>query len=429
MKPADTPARANCGVTQRWKWWLCGILLFATILNYLDRQTMGLCKSRIMEEFQINNEQFGNLLAAFRWTYALMHIPAGFIADHLPLRFIFAFAVGIWSLAGAAAFWVGSLGLFRWTRALLGLGEAVNWPFSTRIVANMLPREDRGLGMGIFNSGAALGALAAPVIITPVAHAYGWRWAFLVTGGAGFIWVFVWLWFTRGGRAEAFANPAGKADGSPAPTDLVEPFRTLLSHPGFWLLVLVSITINPCWYFCCDWIPGYLKEQSGFSFLRAGLLATFVFLGGDLGNYVGGGLVKYFTHRGWSVRKARGTAVGAGACLASCMALVPHFQNTYLIIALLALAGVGINIIVPNQTACFAEVSFRNTAQLAGLMGLFANVFAALVNPRIGQYVDATKHYDLVFYLVALFPWMAFGAIVAFDRLIERRRAEERKVP
>jgi ACS family hexuronate transporter-like MFS transporter len=304
---------------------------------------------------------------------------------------------------------------------LLGFGEAVNWPFSTRIVANLLPREDRGLGMGIFNSGAALGALAAPLIITPIAHAYGWRWAFLTTGSVGVLWVLIWLWFTRSGRASAFANPVVSPAASPPAAGFLRTLRTLLSYPGFWLLLLVSVTINPCWYFCCDWIPGYLKEQSGFSFLRSGLLATFIFLGGDIGNYLGGGLVKYLTHRGWSVRKARGTAVAVGAGLASCMALVPHVENTYLIITLLALAGIGINAVVPNQTACVTEVSFQNTAQLAGLMGLAANVFAALVNPRIGQYVDATQHYNLVFYLVAVFPWIAVGAILAFDRLIEGR--------
>src|SRR5689334_15541461 len=107
-------------VTKNWKWSLCGILFLATVLNYLDRQTMGLCKSKIMDEFRINNEQFGQLLSAFRWVYAGMHIPAGFIADRFSLRLFFALAVGVWSLAGAAAFWVSSLAMFKFTRALLG---------------------------------------------------------------------------------------------------------------------------------------------------------------------------------------------------------------------------------------------------------------------------------------------------------------------
>lgn len=400
---------------------LCGVLFLSTILSYMDRQTMGLCKPKIIEEFRINNEQFGGLLAAFRWTYALAHVPAGFIADRFPLRPFFALAVGVWSLAGAAAFWTRTLHVLKWTRACLGLGEAVNWPFSTRIVSNLLTPQDRGLGMGIFNSGAALGALIAPLIITPIASAYGWRWSFLVTGCAGFVWIAVWLWFTRGNRAAAFSNESTATAVEPTAPRLLRPFRIILSHPGFWLLILAAITINPCWYFCCDWIPGYLKEQSGFSFLRAGLLVTFIFLGGDIGNYVGGGLIKYLTRRGRPVRQARRTTLIIGGILSSLITTVPHLHSTAAIVAILAISAIGINIIVPNQTACQADISFPNTAQVAGLTGLSANVFAAWANPRIGQYVDATGHYDLIFYMVALFSWIAVAAIVALDRLTQSR--------
>ncbi len=115
--------------------------------------------------------------------------------------------------------------------------------------------------------------------------------------------------------------------------------------------------------------------------------------------------------------------------MASCMAIVPQLQNSYMAVACLALAGIGINTIVPNQTACQTEVSFKNTAQLAGLTGLSANVFAALVNPRIGHYVDATKHYDLIFYLVAAFPWIGAGTIVFFDTLTSRSTGRETQDP
>ena len=334
--------------------------------------------------------------------------------------------------------------VFKWTRSVLGLGESVNWPFSTRIVANMLPRADRGLGMGIFNSGAAASALVAPVLIAPLAAAYGWRWAFLAVGAAGLAWVVLWLGLTGGRRATAFDNdPAlvpGKRGQAPfVPSTrravpakgacplfplaaIARPFKIILTHPGFWLLVLVSITINPCWYFCCDWIPGYLMKAGGFSLLREGLLSTVIYLGGDVGNFVGGGLVKYLTHRGWPVSKARGATVLFGACLATSMAAVPHLPDAYLAVGVLAAAAIGINLIVPNQTACQADVSFANTAQLAGLTGLSANIVAALVNPRIGRYVDATGHYDLIFDLVAVFPWIAAAAILVFDARMGRSR-------
>jgi MFS transporter, ACS family, hexuronate transporter len=423
-KAAPGPTSPGNGIVSRnWKWALCGILFLATVLNYLDRQTMSLCKGKIVDEFQINNETFGRLLAAFRWVYALSHLAAGFIADRFSLRFFFALAVGIWSFAGAAAFLIRRLGTFMASRSLLGLGESVNWPFSTRIVSNLLPREDRGLGMGIFNSGAAIGALAAPLIITPMAARYGWRWPFLLTGAMGFLWIGLWLWFTAHGRARAFANDAAGRPGNRTAGELLAPFVALARHPGFWILILLSVTINPCWYVFTDWIPGFLQEESGFSFLKAGMLTTPIFISADLGNFFGGGLVKGLTHRGWTVRRARGVTVALGAVLALGLAFVPHCQgHPYVMIALISVAAVGVNTIVPNQTACQPEVSFANTAQLAGLTGMAANIFAAILNPRIGHYIDVTHHYNLVFYVVAVFPTIALCAILLFDSLIAKRK-------
>ncbi len=160
---APPPARAP----QAWKWWLAIVLFLATVLTYLDRQTMSLCAPMITKEFQLSNEQYGQLVAAFRWAYALLHIPAGYLADRVPIRLVYALAVGLWSLAGTAGAVVWGFRQLLITRAVLGVGEAFNWPCATRIVANVLPPSDRGLGSGIFNSGAAVGSLIAPLIITP----------------------------------------------------------------------------------------------------------------------------------------------------------------------------------------------------------------------------------------------------------------------
>jgi MFS transporter, ACS family, hexuronate transporter len=417
-------------LNQRRKWLLCVVLFLATVLNYMDRQTISLCKPKITGEFHMNNEQFGQLLAAFRWAYALMHVPAGIVADRFPIRPFFALAVGLWSFAGAVTFWVSGLGVFKATRALLGMGESVNWPFSTRIVANLFAPRDRGLGMGIFNSGAAIGALAAPLVITPVADLLGWRWAFLIVGSAGFVWIALWLWSTRGNYAIALTNPsaANPSETSQQSTGVVRSFVEILSRPRFWLLALLAIAIDPCWYFCCDWVPGFLQEKGGLAFLGAGLMATAVFLGGDLGNYAGGGLVKIFVGRGWTLKKGRGTTVLIGACLASGIALVPLLCNVTAIISLLSCAAFGINMIVPNQHALRPEFSFKYTAQVAGLLGLTSNVFAALVNPRIGRYVDVSGHYQLIFYLVALFPFIGAATILIFDRTGSNSRQKELKL-
>ena len=146
-----------------WKWWLTIVLFVATILTYLDRQTMSLCGPMICQEFKLSNEQYGQLVAAFRWAYALSHVPAGFMADHLPIRMTYALAIGLWSAAGAAAAWVfrfRSLLMTRrrwgWARLLTGLAPHASSPTCFRPTTAGWPAE-------CFNSGAALGSLAGPL--------------------------------------------------------------------------------------------------------------------------------------------------------------------------------------------------------------------------------------------------------------------------
>ncbi len=184
-----------------WKWWMTGVLFLATVLTYLDRQTLSICEKMVRDEFHLNDEQYGELLAAFRWAYALMQVPAGLMADRLPLRTTFGLAVGLWSLAGAAAAAAFRVPLFMLTRAVLGMGETFNWPCASRIVANMFPPSDRSLASGIFNSGAALGALIAPAVIGSIAYIGGWRAAFVTMGVLGGAWLVLWFAVTCRGSA------------------------------------------------------------------------------------------------------------------------------------------------------------------------------------------------------------------------------------
>ena len=429
MAPPGKTSSASNAVSQRWKWWLTIVLFLATVLTYLDRQTMSLCAPMITKEFKLSNEQYGQLVAAFRWAYAGLHIPAGYLADHVPIRLIYALAVGVWSLAGAAGAAMWSFRQLQATRSLLGVGEAFNWPCATRIVANVLPPSDRGLGSGIFNSGAAVGSLIAPFIITPIAIRFGWRWAFFVIGAAGFLWIALWLYLTRrGGRIGTAVNAAAAQRASDVPAGsrwaaLCAWSREVLAKPAFWLLIVVAVTVNPCWYFLNEWMPKYMHDQRAMGYLAAGLITVPIFVGADLGNLLSGGLVKVLTLRGWTVRKARGATLALATLLIVPVSLVTLLGNPYACIALLGLAGLGITSIVANYTACMQDFSFKNVGIVAGINGMASNVTAALVNPYIGRYVDHTGNYTLIFILMAVLPAVSLGAILLFDTLINPSRA------
>jgi ACS family hexuronate transporter-like MFS transporter len=424
-----------------WKWWIAVVLFLATVLTYLDRQTLSLCGAMISEELDLSNEQYGQLVAAFRWSYAIVHVPAGFLADRVPLRVTYALAVALWSAAGAAAAFVANVRQLLFTRGLLGVGEAFNWPCATRIVANMLPPEDRGLASGIFNSGAAIGSLVAPLIITPLAIQFGWRVAFFVIGAIGTFWIVLWLAVTgRGSRAAEAINGArlGVSETSevsktsevcacPSPywgRRLARWCRDVLLHPAFWMLMLIGVATNPCWYFLNEWIPKYLHDQRGMGYLSAGLVTVPIFLGADLGNLLSGGLIKVLTLRGWSLRAARGATLTVAALLILPVGLITYVESVYLAVAMLGVAALGITSIVANYTACQQDFSFANVGIVAGILGMSCNVFSALVNPLIGRYVDYTGHYGLIFILMALLPLVSLTAVLVFDTLVTKKTLE-----
>ncbi len=470
-----------------WKWWLAGVLFLATVLTYLDRQTLAVCKKQISLEFGLSNEQYGELLASFRWAYALMQIPAGMMADRLSLRMTYGLAVGLWSLAGGAAAFVARYPLLLITRGVLGMGETFNWPCASRIVANSFPPSDRSLASGIFNSGAAVGSLIAPTLIGSLALAFGWRAAFFAIGAMGSLWLILWFVATMRHRsshavlkAKWDLSPRGQwvysaafmgvGIGLPAivilrGSRIIEPLklryaavcgiwpalpsvlvmgllilvlggiawslvRWRMGAVAFWMLILVTMTVNPCWYFVTEWLIAYLQDSRQLDALRIGgmvgtlVIATLIFLVADLGNIVSGGIIKGLVAGGWSLRAARGCVMVAVACMIAPVALVTKIESTALATVLLALAGMGLTSIISCSTACQQDLSFQRVGVMSGVVGTLANIVSAVANPRIGAYIDQTKGYSLPFLLLGLLPLVSVAAILVFDAIVHGGKAK-----
>jgi len=464
-----------------WKWWIAGVLFLATVLTYLDRLTLVICKKQIAEEFGLNNEQYGKLLASFRWSYALMQVPAGMIADRFSLRTTYGLAVGLWSLAGGAAAFVFRFPMLMITRGVLGMGETFNWPCASRIVANAFPPSDRSLASGIFNSGAAVGSLIAPALIGGLAWNFGWRTAFFAVGGLGSLWLVLWFAVTtrrspanaalearyelslRGqsifsavfvgagiglpvtvvlfgpaviGPLERFGAAIG--DAWPAMTWILEIGLGAVMLGGiawsliwwrrravaFWMLIVVTLTVTPCWYFVQEWMIAYLQDSRQLDSMRiAGMVGTLVvttmvFLGADLGNVISGAVIKGLIARGWSLRAARGSVMVAAACTIAPVALVTEVENTLGAAAMLAMAGMGLSSMIASSTACQQDLSFRRVGLMTGVVGMLANAVTALANPRIGGYIDKTKSYSQLFILLGVLPLISAAAILVFDSVV-----------
>ncbi len=468
-----------------WKWWLTGVLFLATLLTYLDRQTVAICEDKISSEFHLNGEQYGQLLAAFRWAYGLMQIPAGLMADRLPLRTTFGLAVGLWSLAGAAAAAAFRLPVLMVTRAVLGMGETFNWPCASRIVANTFPPADRSLASGIFNSGAAIGSLVAPAVIGGLAAVFGWRIAFAALGAAGGAWLVLWLATTARDKPGHSAVRTGVnfgvrgkwcfaaaflivGAGLPAAVILLGPrliaplsaslaaasaalpvsrgtfiggllavaaaalvgslLRWRSRAVAFWMLLLVAITVNPCWYFINEWLVKSLREDRGLGQTRIGgmetalVVLTIVLLIADLGNFVTGGAIKLLVGRGWTLRAARAATMIAAACFIAPASIVSYIDNLVLATTVLGLAGFGLTSIIAVFTACQQDLSFKRVGLMSGVVGTSANIVSAVANPAIGAHHDRTHSYGLLFVLLGLLPMVSVAAILVFDAIVHGKK-------
>src|SRR5579862_1920716 len=271
-----------------WKWAVVVMMLFATVINYLDRQAMGNLGSFIKHDFKLDNEGYGRLESWFGYTYAVFLVVAGFLADRLSLRWLYAGALFVWSIAGFATGFVAMLLQLQICRAVLGAGEAFNWPVAVGTVRRIMPRESQSFANGIFNSGMTIGAVLTPVLVLLMVQketGEGWRSLFKIVGVLGSLWVIFWLLSTRGDRA-AEMTPLREATSAPV------PFVTVLRLRTFWITMAVGVAVNLAWHLYRVWLPRHLDRDLKINGQQVQYVLMAYYLVADLGSIAFGYLAK-----------------------------------------------------------------------------------------------------------------------------------------
>lgn len=304
------------------RWYIAGMLMLVTTINYLDRQALSVAQVKLDEIFHISNTQYGYITFSFLIAYGIMHPFMGRVIDWLTTRWGMALAVTWWSIANICHAFVGSVTGFMALRALLGVGEAGNFPGAAKTVAEWFPAKERAVATGIFNMGAGLGAAIAVPMVGFIILKYGWQYAFIATGSIGLLWLVLWLilyhtpethpWITkqefahiRGGQSEEIKPQGEKA----------EVWKDAMSRPELWTLVGARALTDPVWLFFTMWLPKYFKTERGFDIKEIALFIWIPFFAADLGSILGGGVSAWFIKRGWPVLKARKTALLLSAML------------------------------------------------------------------------------------------------------------------
>jgi ACS family hexuronate transporter-like MFS transporter len=395
----------------RSRWGVCALLFGATLLNYLDRQTLSNLAPLIRAEMHLDTEQLGRVFSAFLVAYTIGQILAGLIIDRVNVRIAYAVAVALWSLMGAGAGFASGLTSLLLLRAGLGFFEGANWPSALRVVSRTFVPAERSLASGIFQSGVSIGAAISPAVLIGVAGGYGWRSGFIAIGGAGLVWVALWLFFMprieRAAAAQAGAPSTAPPSGTPERRTTV--WQLLMSRK-MWGVIIGSAFMNPYLYFVVNWLPTYFVE-SGQPFgdaLRNRLTIIYVALG--IGYVSGGALATYLARR-MEFGIARRRVITAGAALMATIVLTPKLANVDLITALMCLGSLGLGWFTVNLNAFGTEVSHDRVSTVSGILGAAGSMSGAFFVWFVGFIAKASGGFGAAFFILGMMPVVAWLGI------------------
>lgn len=253
----------------KYRWTICSLIFFATTINYLDRQVISLLKSTLSAELHWNDADYANIEIAFKLFYAFGMLGAGRLIDKLGTKLGYALATGLWSLAAVCHAFASSVFSFAVVRSFLGVTEAGNFPAAIKSVAEWFPKKERALATGIFNSGANFGAIIAPLTVPFIAAEWGWKWAFILTGLIGFIWLIFWFLLYEVPRKHKKLSEAEfeyihsdkdeVQEVADEPAEKVSWFK-LLGFRQTWAFAIGKLLTDPIWWFYLFWLPDFLER-------------------------------------------------------------------------------------------------------------------------------------------------------------------------
>ncbi len=325
----------------RYRWTICALLFFATTINYVDRQVLGILAPLLQKELGFNDAQYGAIVSWFTLGYAIGYLGIGRLLDRIGTRIGFSLSVTVWSLAAMGHALVRSATGFSFARFSLGIGESGNFPASIKTVTEWFPVKERALATGIFNAGSNVGAVLAPLLVPFIALTWGWRAAFIITGALGFIWLVAWLAVyrppERHPRVTAGELAHIRSDATESTTPV--PWITVLGRRQTWAYVVGKAMTDPVWWFYLFWLPKFLDARYAVKLASVALPLVTIFLFADVGSIGGGWLSSALIKRGWTVNRARKTALLIAALAIVPTMFAPSTPTLWATVAIVALAA------------------------------------------------------------------------------------------
>jgi ACS family hexuronate transporter-like MFS transporter len=400
----------------KYRWTVCSLLFFATTINYIDRQVIGLLLPRLKTVFGWTDTDFGTINGIFQFFYAFGLLAFGRIVDRVGTKIGYTISIIIWSVFAMGHALARSTFGFTVARSGLGLGEAGNFPAAIRSVAEWFPKRERALATGIFNSGANIGAVVAPIMVPLLLAAYDWQAAFLITGALGFIWlVFWWLIYEIPSRKKNLSKAEYEYIHSDAEDLAVAAGRPvswgrLLKVRQTWAFVFGKFLTDPIWWFFLFWLPGYFSDTFSLDLKKPGWPLVIVYSATTIGSIGGGYLSGYLIKRGLPVYKARKRAMFFFAVAVLPIMTARYFSNMWTIVALISLAAAAHQAWSANIFTTASDMfPKRAVSSVTGIGGMAGSIGGIIFQPMVGAILDYFSHagnktvgYNIIFFICGL---------------------------
>ncbi|HWK46388.1 MAG TPA: MFS transporter [Stellaceae bacterium] len=404
----------------RTRWMILALLFFATTINYVDRQVIGILKPTLSQELGWSDIDYANIVFYFQLAYAIGYIGWGRIMDLIGVRRGYGMAVLLWSAAAALHGVARSAFGFGLARFALGLGEGGNFPACIKAVRAWFPASERALAAGIFNAGTNVGALITPFLVPWLTLTYGWPVAFYVTGGMGLIWLVAWWAFYQSPEKHGGVS-AAEFDYIQSDQDEHAPamsYRAVLGHRATWAYAAVQFLTSPVWWFYLFWLPDFLHRSHGLNLATLGAPLVVIYLLTDVGSILGGWLSSALITRGMAVLTARKVAMLICAFCVVPVVFAPQVEGLWSATLLVALAASAHQAWAANMFTLPSDTMPRSAvSSMAGFGGMVGAVGGMGIAQLAGYVLQTTGSYVVLFGMV---PGAYFLALLLFHLLLPR---------
>jgi ACS family hexuronate transporter-like MFS transporter len=411
------------------RWTICALVFFATTINYLDRAVISLLKSTLTKELSWDDADYANVEIAFKISYALGLMFAGRVIDKIGTKKGYSLATGLWSLAAIIHAFAKSVFGFAAARAALGVTEAGNFPAAIKTTAEWFPKKERALATGLFNSGANIGAIVAPLTVPFIAVNFGWQWAFIITGLLGLIWLFFWqkYYYTPAAHPKITADELAHINSDAEPleaneTPKVEKKYTwgmLLGYKQTWAFSIGKLLTDPIWWFYLFWLPDFLESQYSLKGTAIALPVATVYTLSVIGSIGGGYIPLKLISKNWPVFKARKTSMLMYALLVLPILFAQYLGslNMWLAVLVIGIAAAAHQAWSANIFTTVSDMFPKHTVgSVTGIGGMFGALggilLSLLVQKNLFVHYRAINQIEIAYYI--MFAWCAISYIIAW---------------